>query len=291
MEEGMKSILVATDLSKRSETAIARAFQLAERHSATLTVLHVVDSELPGNVLTAMRSEAEAQLRQVCQSVSAYPYTAKIVVDDPLLRIHAEADAVSAELIVLGAHRRRPFADFIVPGAHRARPFSDFLGGTTLVKLVRSSLHPVLVAKDPCAGAYRAPVCGLDFSPSSVAAATMAAALCPEARIALFHAVPEPFTWVPASQSADAEPRAVDPSAQQRLAAWLPGAGLPEQCDAPKLIAGGPADALKHMLEATNVDLVALGAHGRASYSPIQLGGFIEDLLFSQPRDLLIVRR
>ena len=43
-----KHILMASDLSPRSERALRRAFLLAEEFDAKLTVLSIVDSDLPG---------------------------------------------------------------------------------------------------------------------------------------------------------------------------------------------------------------------------------------------------
>ena len=49
------NILVATDLSIRSERALRRAAKLAEQHDARLTVLCIVDEDLPQRVATRMR--------------------------------------------------------------------------------------------------------------------------------------------------------------------------------------------------------------------------------------------
>ncbi len=43
----MKRLLIATDLSPRSERALARGLRLARQHGAELRVLHVVNDALP----------------------------------------------------------------------------------------------------------------------------------------------------------------------------------------------------------------------------------------------------
>lgn len=273
----MKRVLVATDLSERSERAVRRAFQIAEQHEAALTVLSVVDSDLPSDLASEFKTRTEAQLDRYCRSISQYPHDVVVEIDDPLMRIHAVARAVDADLVVLGIHRPRPIA--------------DFFRGTTLVRLVRNSLRPVLVVTKPVEQTYRKPLCGLDFSPSSVAAASAAAALCPDVRIATFHAVHVPFRGFLAPGGTAAETQPFIEEGKQRLADWLPDAGLPQQCDEPVVIAEDVPQALRKMMAATEADLIALGAHGRASLAPTHLGGFAEGLLAAPPCDVLVVRR
>ena len=53
----MKHILVATDLTARSDRAIERAFSLARETGAELTILHAVDDELPASVADQIKGE------------------------------------------------------------------------------------------------------------------------------------------------------------------------------------------------------------------------------------------
>ena len=58
----MEQILVATDLSTRSDRAVDRAFALAEQHGAKLTLTHIVDSELPEEMIDGLREKALGRL-------------------------------------------------------------------------------------------------------------------------------------------------------------------------------------------------------------------------------------
>lgn len=60
----MKNILIATDLSERSNRALRRAAMLAAQFGAHLTVLHVTDADLPERVATAVGTEAEQAIRE-----------------------------------------------------------------------------------------------------------------------------------------------------------------------------------------------------------------------------------
>lgn len=272
----MENILVATDLSERSDRAMHRAFQLAERHDATLTVLNVVDSAFPDDLANKIKENTEERLERYCKSISRHPCTLLVRIADPALCIHAEAEAANADLIVLGLHRRRPVV--------------DLFKSTTLVRLVAASRRPVLVVRDPVDHDYRRPVCGLDLSPSSAAAARMAAALCPDAPIATFHAVHVPFRSYLAPEGSAEDLRPFIDEAARRIDEWLPASGLPAQCEKPEIVAESAPLALRRTIEATKADLIALGAHGRASLAPTHLGSFVEELLYEPPCDVLVVR-
>ena len=56
----MSRILVATDLSARSDRAVERAFLLAGQAGASLTILHVVDADLPSRIADRQADDARA---------------------------------------------------------------------------------------------------------------------------------------------------------------------------------------------------------------------------------------
>ena len=51
-------VLVATDLSARSDRAVERAVILAKQTGAALTILHVVDADLPSRITDRLRDDA-----------------------------------------------------------------------------------------------------------------------------------------------------------------------------------------------------------------------------------------
>ncbi|MEO1688792.1 MAG: universal stress protein, partial [Pseudomonadota bacterium] len=56
----MRRILVASDLSARSDRALARAAALAQAHGAALHVAHVTDDELPAALAHPQTESARA---------------------------------------------------------------------------------------------------------------------------------------------------------------------------------------------------------------------------------------
>lgn len=61
----MKTIMVATDFSERSDRALRRATLLARQFEATMLLVHVVDDDQPRRIVDAERDEATKLLRQM----------------------------------------------------------------------------------------------------------------------------------------------------------------------------------------------------------------------------------
>lgn len=273
----MTHILVATDLSHRSERAVRRAYKIAAAQQATLTVASVIDSDLPLELAHKMRDETVENLRRFCASVSDYPVDIRVDIGDPLRSIHSLARDLAVDLIVLGVHRDRAWG--------------DLWGGTTMERLVRGTTRPVLLVRDPVDHAYARAVCGLDFSPSCSAALDAVSALAPDAKVETFHAVHVPFAGFLAPDASTAQTDPFVKEAEGRLAAWLDTATLPENCAAPQVIVGGVQEALRKIISADRPDLIVVGAHGRANIAQSYLGSFTEALIRNPPSDILVVRR
>lgn len=273
----MDALLVATDLSERSDRAVARAFRLAAETGARLVALSVVDAELPEAARGALAEAAEAHLAALparFPGAAAVSFTPRVVLGDPLRDILREADAAGAALLVLGRHRERPFL--------------DLFRSTTMEKLVRAALLPVLLVREPAVGPYGSVLAGVDLSPASAAALRWAARVAPAASIRAFHAWSIPFKGFLGEEAAA---RAIREEAAEGLAAWRAGANLPEAAGRIELIEGAVGAAFRACLASARPDLVAIGAHGRPTLSPTLLGAFTEELLRDPPTDLLVVRR
>ena len=140
----MKRILVATDLSSRSELAVMRAAALAKARNAELTVLNVLDDDQPP-VLIAPQRLAIANLLEVngqaLKERLGVESKAIVRVGDPVVVINAVAEEIGADLLVMGAHRHTPLRDLFI--------------GTTLERVVRNAKIPVLRAAGAPEEEYR----------------------------------------------------------------------------------------------------------------------------------------
>jgi len=98
-------LLVATDLSERSQRAFERAIQLKSQAGATVTLLHAVEPGLFPAIGEERYADAEDFLRD---QIAALPedkragVTCDIRVGEPFTTIIDEAHKQNAELIVLG---------------------------------------------------------------------------------------------------------------------------------------------------------------------------------------------
>jgi nucleotide-binding universal stress UspA family protein len=155
----IKRILYATDLSANARHAFGYAVNIANRHDAKITVLHVVEelssfalsmvADMMGEKrLTDIKSEKEKEviselktrLEEFCNDVRHDQPSCPFVVDDiivvtghPVDQIVHRADSLDADLIVIGSHGRGGLADVAL--------------GSTSRRVLRRCAVPVLVVR------------------------------------------------------------------------------------------------------------------------------------------------
>lgn len=115
-----QTILAAVDFSAHSQQALARALQMSQLYHARLQVLHVVDiptypiledvavTGLPGvwdsELTTSMMQEAGEKLQALCDGFGIALDHAKLVQGIAADEIVAQAQALPADLIVMGKY-------------------------------------------------------------------------------------------------------------------------------------------------------------------------------------------
>jgi nucleotide-binding universal stress UspA family protein len=148
---GLKTIIVATDLDGRSEAALEYARKLASGYGARIVLAHGLDpldyasvAGVPGRVLTRLPEEARAVLDQMAadllrEGIHSHSEIRQGVVAEMLLDV---ARQYGAGLIVIGTKGRQGAGPVVV--------------GAIAEQLVRMSPCPVLaVAADYNAGPFR----------------------------------------------------------------------------------------------------------------------------------------
>ncbi len=273
----MKKILVASDLSIRSDRAVGRAVDLAARLGARLSALHVVDSAMPAEIARTVQAEAQDRLsRFIASRRGGEAIESEVIslIGDPVQAIHETLEKSGADLLVLGVHRDRAFFDAIRE--------------TTMERLVRTSAKPVLLVKDPSDHEYAKVLAAVDMSPAAGRAIGYAHEIAPSAEFSLFHALHIPFRGLTGDANSAASLQPYIEEAQAQIDEWIKAAALPQSLPRPEIIEGSVNDVLNKMMARGKPDLLALGTHSHPGLVQRFLGGFAAGLLRKPPCDLLV---
>ncbi len=290
-----QTILVATDLSAPARHAVERAFLLAARTESELCILHVMEldtfdglREMLGDdvfkVKTALNSDAHECLEQLAVDAAIHRGIAArtcVTEGNPLATIAAEADALDAHLMVLGA---------------RGESFlRHALMGSTAARLLRkSSSRPVLAVKQAPHEAYRSVVVAVDFSPVSRHAIRMARQLVPDADLVLLHAFELPYEGKLTFAGVDAEVirQYVTNEGEvrrKRLHDLAVAAGLTAVEYSARIVHGDPAQQIVAMEQEFDADLILVGKHGSHIAEELLLGSVTKHVLAESQCDVLVI--
>jgi nucleotide-binding universal stress UspA family protein len=274
----LNQILVATDLTERSNPAIARGLQLEPE---VLTLLHVVPSGLPPELAAEQRKAAEAFLTSCLpegNSDRASNYSRAILTGSAFNTIIAEAISRAADLIVIGK-----------PGMH---PYAELFTGTTAERVIRFSDRPVLMVKRAPSGPYQRVLVAFDGSEGAMRALQTAVALAPNAEFRVVHA-----WWAPHVPLSDLETarHAID-QANVRLKTLIADAARQAVTNSGKaanvvidLVENNPYIVVAN--QSSWADLLVMGTHSRGRLaSSISIGKLARHLLIEALCDVLTSR-
>lgn len=142
------TILFANDFSESSGHAFDYAFELAQKFSSKLVIIHVINEpvDLRGfyvphisfdNLEKEITEGAEKMMERFCaERLKNYAAYEKVVVSGiPYEEIVRKADEVTADLIIMGTHGRKGL--------------DHVLFGSTAERVVRSARCPVMTVRLP----------------------------------------------------------------------------------------------------------------------------------------------
>ncbi len=281
-------ILVACDLTARSDRALERGFRLARALGGELRVLHVVDAALPAALRQHALDWAQENLGRESDRLAALTgqrAVVQVTAGDPGLDIARAAGGGAADLLVLGVH----------PGAGSAlKPFAE----TTAGRILRSSLTAALLVSGEAAQPYCSVVVGVDYSMHARAAIRQAVQVAPGARLHLVHAFHAPFkTRLGAAGVVDeyayAQRLEFDAFLREEMALLGQRAGelgvLPGNLET-IIEEGPPGEVLRAVAARVGAELTVIATHGRGVISRAVWGSVAEDLLGNPPGDVLVVK-
>jgi nucleotide-binding universal stress UspA family protein len=259
----MEHIIVASDLSDRSEQALRRAITLATHMGARLDVCHVVDSAMPLGIAEDVKHQAQTALEKILREHAPdtqLDYAINVLIGDVVDEITQLLRETNPNLLVVGVHRKRVFLDQIKE--------------TTMERLIRASRQPVLLVARPTDQDYAHVLGAVDLSRACEAALRHARRIAPDAALTLFHAHEVSFIK----------------ESQRDYATWKAVAALPDNTPEPIFVEGRPEDAIHDLMEQERYDLLALGAHTRSNLGRLMLGGLTARMIRNPPCDLLVAK-
>lgn len=279
-------ILIASDLSPRSDRALARGFALAPALGASVEILYIVDNELPQELKT---HSIEWTRKALSREIENFPesqtveYSCKVAAGRAAADIITESKAAKADLIVLGIH-------------NQAKKSIQTFAETTAGRCLRGSPLPVLLVKGECAEPYRKVVIGVDFSVFSRAAIRQAFRLAPAARFDLVHAYHVPykaFLHSISEEIAYEDRLQMDNFLKEEME--LAGGHALQQGIAPDafektLLEGMPHEVIRDECARIDADLAVIGTHSKTGFLWSALGNTAAQLLENPPCDVLVVK-
>jgi len=144
----LKTVLVPTDFSEASESALRYGKAMAEAFGASLHVVHVMEdllahawaAEVYVSSMPQLRDEIEKESRQRLAALltdaerTTLRAETALLAGNPFLEIIRYAKAHGVDLIVMGTHGRGPIAHMLL--------------GSVAEKVVRKSPCPVLTVRE-----------------------------------------------------------------------------------------------------------------------------------------------
>jgi nucleotide-binding universal stress UspA family protein len=288
-------ILCPTDFSECSARALHQAIPVARYYQADLTALHVIapvagptylDYVKPSLLDPKAREHAVDTLGEFVAPARAAGVRTNAMVRDggPAREILAAAEALPADLIVMGTHGRSGFNRLML--------------GSVTEKVLRQASCPVLTAsREDRAFSGPAPfkriLCATDFSPAAESALQYALSLVQEAHgtLILLHVVED----VPERELRRHAPevpafwRGQSDDAWRRLRAAI--AASRDWCQTEEVVRfGQPAEEILRVADAREAQLIVLGMHGRSALDRMLFGSSAHRVVREAPCPVLTIR-
>lgn len=289
------AILVATDFSDTAEAGVDWAMEIARVHGARLHLLHAL--LLPNRTTDFLPSPPD--LSEELQAA------ASARLDETTARVREGGLEASSELRLglpsesILAAAAESEVDLVVVGTRGLTGLRHLLLGSTAERVVQRAPCPVLTVHPGDADQQRRVrriLVPTDFSadaaPAVGAAQTLLSELPEPAEIILLHAYHLPYEYtvygtIPTSLSYREDVGGLAEARLVEVAAELGRDGLTVEYAA---VEGYPPEVIVREAEAREVDLIAMGTHGRSGLAHLLLGSTAERVVQHAPCPVLTVR-
>ncbi len=280
-------ILLATDLTSKSDRALDRAVLLARQWNAHLVVVHALKPD-SGSVLDPRAPDVPSWRQAPDRSVAVERRIRRDLrgENDKLSVIVEEGEPVK---VVLEAIEREG-CDLVVLGTAGEATLGRVLLGNTADHLVRRAPVSVLIVKNRPDGPYRHILVGTDFTPESRHGLQVAAGSFGDAIFALMHAYWPLYSRLTSDTALGGD---VPPTEAASMQAFLEESGMPDAVRArihPVIEYGQPEIVFRNYVEERGADLTVIGAFGRGLMFHLLVGGNAPRIVGTTPSDVLVVR-
>jgi nucleotide-binding universal stress UspA family protein len=294
----IRRILCPIDFSDFSRRALDHAVAIAKWYGASLTLFHVPalvpvavypaagGGPLPAAVLTPENREAlHAEVRRFAEAEvgTGIPIDIDIAADGmPPAEILAKAEALPADLVVMGTHGRTGFERLLL--------------GSTTETVLRKARCPVLTVPRHVPDAvplqpvlFKRILCAIDFSDCSMQALNYAMSLAQEAdsQLTIMHVIDLPpdiarEVYEPPLAAARFRQELItrmEVEARKRLNEAVPDT-VREYCTVDTLLTTGkPSQEILRAATEQKTDLLVIGIHGRGPVDRLVFGSTAEHLV------------
>jgi nucleotide-binding universal stress UspA family protein len=298
----VERILVPTDFSDLSKAALERGVLLAEAFGARVTVLHVVvpspvvlpaDPALPLAPLPVQAIDVRSATRSLHAFVRPFRRAGVRIETlaregDPARDIAVAADALSADLVVMGTHERT--------GLER------LLLGSVAERTLRRLHCPVLTVSrvEPAIvrPGFRRILCPIDLTGASARTVEAAVALADRnaAELTFVHVLetteggmPAPSAYLSRAEWETLRQGGVE-RVRERLHAAVEGYAPGRSRVQERLAVGAPAREIVRLAEEIGADLVVIGAYATSPIARLFFGSTSRDVIREAPCPVLVIR-
>ena len=297
--EGPRNIVAATDLSDNANAALRWAKEIANDHQAALHIVHAsnlagwstdyleIDARIPTQVQQATQQKLDEIAQQYRQG--GVQVSAEVRIGEP------------CDVILTTARARQ--ADLIVVGTRGQRGLDYLLLGSTAQRVVQRATCPVLTIH-PQAAEKEKPIrrilVATDFSPEAEVACQSSLSLSrgepSGTEVILMHAYLVPYELMDAngfvSTNASLEQwETAQTDVEKRLERSAQSARETGTSVETLGLEGYPPEAIIEKAREYEVDLIAMGTHGRTGLTHVLLGSTAERVIQRAPCPVLTVRR
>ena len=144
----LKTVLVPTDFSEASESALRYGKAMAEAFGAGLHVVHVMEDLLAHAWAAEVYVSSMPQLRDEIEKESRQRLGA-LLTDDERGKLHVETALLAGNpFLEIIRYAKAHDVDLIVMGTHGRGPIAHMLLGSVAEKVVRKAPCPVLTVRE-----------------------------------------------------------------------------------------------------------------------------------------------